>query len=63
MINTINGFDLLIMLVGIGFGIRFGITIQRARDYEYDLNHQDDFIDFLKGNTIQSQMEKDGWKL
>lgn len=63
MINTINGFDLLIMFIGIGFGIRFGISIQRAREFEQELNHQDDFIDFLKGHTIESQMEKDGWKL
>jgi hypothetical protein len=51
------------MLVGIGFGIRFGITIQRAREFELKNQHEEDFIDFLRGNTIQAQMEKDGWKL
>ena len=63
MINTINGFDLLIMLVGIGFGIRFGISIQRARDYENELNQRDDFGAWLDGQQIESQMRRDGWKL
>lgn len=63
MINTINGLDLLIMLLGIAFGTRFGISIQRAREFEKELNHRDDFGAWLDGQQIESQMRRDGWKL
>jgi glucose-6-phosphate-specific signal transduction histidine kinase len=63
MIQTINGIDLLILLVGIAFGVRFGIVIQRARDYEQELNRKEDFNEWLNGQPIIDQMRRDGWNL
>jgi hypothetical protein len=63
MIQTINGIDLLILIIGIAVGTRFGITIQRAREYEKELNHRDDFQLWLDGQQIENQMRRDGWKL
>jgi hypothetical protein len=63
MIQTINGIDLLILLVGVAMGTRFGINVQRARDYEKELNHRDDFQSWLDGQQIENQMRRDGWKL
>ncbi len=63
MIQTINGIDLLILLIGIGVGTHFGIVIQRAREYEKELNHRDDFQLWLDGQQIENQMRRDGWKL
>ena len=63
MIQTINGIDLLILLIGIAVGTRFGITIQRAREYEKELNKKDDFNEWLNGYKIEQQMARDGWNL
>jgi hypothetical protein len=63
MIQTINGIDILIMLIGLAIGTRFGITIQRARDYEKELNKKEDFNDWLNGQPIIEQMRRDGWNL
>lgn len=63
MIQTINGIDILIMLIGIAIGTRFGITVQRARDYENELNKKEDFNDWLNGQPIIEQMRRDGWHL
>lgn len=63
MINTINGFTLLVMISSLIVGCWFGISMQSAREVKEKRNDQDDFIDFLKGSTIEAQMEKDGWKL
>ncbi len=63
MIQTINGIDILIMLIGLAIGTRFGITVQRARDYEKELNKKEDFNDWLNGQPIIEQMRRDGWNL
>lgn len=63
IINTINGIDILIMILGIIFGTRLGISIQKARDFEAESQHKEDFIDFLNGHQIEQQMRRDGWKI
>jgi hypothetical protein len=63
MINTINGLDILIMLLGMAIGTRFGINVQRARDYEKELNKKEDFNEWLNGQPIIDQMRRDGWNL
>jgi len=63
MINTINGIDLLFLFVGLFIGAKFGVMIQKSIENEKKLKHENDFIEFLKGHSIESQMEKDGWKI
>lgn len=63
IIQTINGIDILIMILGIIFGTKLGVSIQKAREFESQGQHKEDFIDFLNGHEIEQQMRRDGWKL
>jgi hypothetical protein len=51
-----NGFTLLLMMISLGAGVWLGIRIESA--YQYKLRNN-----WLDGETIESQMAKDGWRL
>jgi hypothetical protein len=63
LINTINGIDILLVIIALIIGARFGMSLERAREHERKIAHKEDFIEYLKGETIEAQMRRDGWKL
>lgn len=57
LLQTINGFDILILLIGFGIGIRAGINIQKNAQYQNMANYRH----WLHGENIETQMANDGW--
>ena len=51
-----NGFTLLLVLIALLVGFVFGIRVEEA----HQRNRAEEWLD---GETIEEQMQRDGWKL
>jgi hypothetical protein len=51
-----NGFTLLLVIISAIAGFAFGIRVEEA-------HNRNRANDWLNGDTIEEQMNRDGWKL
>jgi hypothetical protein len=51
-----NGFTLLLVIISLIAGFAFGIRVEEA-------HNRNRANDWLNGETIEQQMQRDGWKL
>lgn len=58
-LQTINGIDLLIASLAMLIGIQIG----RKNEAADNKVKAEKFLNWLEGESIESQMQRDGWKL
>lgn len=56
--QTINGFDLLMLLTGTALGIKIGANLEKTKALEL----MRDYWHWVQGESIESQMHRDGWE-